>query len=466
MDLIYSRQEMEKICKIILNNCEKILRDNYGKVYKWSFGEEVPVKVIEGALYKIGNVKYKYPSLKKEDIFIIVSSSNGKEGMVFGFDGIYYKAGAFHEAQFEKYEDCISVDSFTDLGTDANYIFNTGAVNEMFAQIQSALHGDIPVKVKNYSQMESDYGKHIENPKIQEAFLRFLEKEEKKSNEAARHYWEEAFQLTDTDKKIKLLLLGVKEGDALSSQELGEMYIKGEEVPKDLKKAEEYLRFPAECGYSESMYFFGLICMQKGDKADCLDWLCKAAVKGDANAFMTLAKYAAEDTDKDLIEARLSVYFREVCENGQNDYKTNRFLGWCYMTGICCAQNLGLAKTYWKAGADQNDVRCKVYMDICGLNRNGETLQEKTAETASSDLESAEENFQGFGQEREAEENGVNRKAAASVILGVVSLRGVLWTAVLGLILGVRARKEQGGALALGGIILNTAVLLLFIFAL
>ena len=42
--------------------------------------------------------------------------------------------------------------------------------------------------------------------------------------------------LTDTDKKIKLLLLGVKEGDALSSQELGEMYIKGEEVPKDLKK--------------------------------------------------------------------------------------------------------------------------------------------------------------------------------------------------------------------------------------
>ncbi len=206
--------------------------------------------------------------------------------------------------------------------------------------------------------------------------------------------------------------------------------------------------------------------MQKGDKEDCLDWLCKAAVKGDGNAFMTLAKYAAEDTDKDLIEARLSVYFREVCENEQNDYKTNRFLGWCYMTGICCAQNFGLAKMYWKAGADQDDVRCKVYLDICGLNRNGEALQAKTAETASSDLESAEENVQGFGQEREAEENRVNGKAVAAVVLGVLSFRGVLWMAVLGLILGVRARKEQGGALALVGIILNTAVLMLFIFAL
>ncbi len=54
----------------------------------------------------------------------------------------------------------------------------------------------------------------------------------------------------------------------------------------------------------------------------------------------------------------------------------------------------------------------------------------------------------------------------AAVVLGVLSFRGVLWMAVLGLILGVRARKEQGGALALVGIILNTAVLMLFIFAL
>lgn len=138
MEQKYTQEQMKKIIAIILENCAKISAVNFCKVYKWMFGEETPVKVLNGALYTIGNVAYFRP--KRDDIIVIVSQGNGKAGMFFAINGIYYKNGFLSKAQYLDYEECCNVDSFLDLRSDDK--FSSNAIDDMFGQIQSVLNFD------------------------------------------------------------------------------------------------------------------------------------------------------------------------------------------------------------------------------------------------------------------------------------------------------------------------------------
>lgn len=448
---------MQRIIKVILDNCDKISKVNYCRAYKWMLGEEVPVKVLNGALYTIGAGKYIYPHLKKEDILIIVSTGSGKSGIVFALNGIYYKSGSFCGAYFKEYEECKNVHSCYELMTGPSDIFSEDALNDMFAQVQGAIHG-ISVTAKGKSSRPYNYGKYIDNKAVQEPFRQFLAQETKESNQKADHYWIEATDGNDISEKVRLLSQGISEGSALCSQELGKMYFAGDEVQKDLKKAEEYLWNAAECGLPNAMWAFGLICMDNDENMG-LNWMCRAAVKGDINACQTLAKYASQDAGRrEQIEARLSVYYQEICDKEERKGEENQFLGWCSAAGICCVQNFDLAEIYWIEGKEQGSIYCSALLDIYGFEQLDDEKSEKnTANDIKEDIwERVDENTQ-FKNDRG---NKKNKKAVASVIIGVMAYLGFWWFSIIGLIIGILAVKDQEGKLAIMGVVVNALALI------
>lgn len=133
----YSQYEMKQIFDIILAYCDKISQVSYCKAYKFALGEKVPIKLLNNVLSKIGQGKYVYPSLEKEQILVIVSEESGKVGMVFALNGVYYKAGAFRNTEYRNYEECHSVNSFYNLSMDSK--FSCELLDEMFFKIQVVL---------------------------------------------------------------------------------------------------------------------------------------------------------------------------------------------------------------------------------------------------------------------------------------------------------------------------------------
>lgn len=151
---------------------------------------------------------------------------------------------------------------------------------------------------------------------------------------------------SDLSEKMDSLIKGVQDGSMFCELELGKMYIRN-----DLIEAEKHLRKAAECRLVEAMYFLELVYVKIEDKVlEALDWLCKAAIKGDILSFRTLYKLSANYLVKTQIEDRLSVYFRDICDKSSTSGLENRVLGCCYYTGLCCVQNSDMSELMWIKG--------------------------------------------------------------------------------------------------------------------
>src|SRR6185369_3545456 len=92
----------------------------------------------------------------------------------------------------------------------------------------------------------------------------------------------------------RLCTKGAEQGDPDSLAELGEMYLVGDGIARDYKKAAELLRRSAEEGQSNAarllgiMYFNGDGVAQDPNQAR--DWLMRAADAGRRDAFLPLGK--------------------------------------------------------------------------------------------------------------------------------------------------------------------------------
>ena len=255
----YTKEEMYEIIAIIVKYCDKIPAVSYYQAYKWMFGDKLLQRTLDGALDKIGSGKYIYPPLEKEDIMILVCQENGKSGMVFTENGIFYRADFFWaQAEYKDYENCYSVNSFMDLANDLS--FSNDLVNAMFNEMQAVLKGARPMKEKEDASKaeEEQY-----NQKVREEFKRFLEAEEYDRNEEVdKIYWGKAEETQDINEKIKILTEGAEAGSAFCEQTLGELYFLGEKVEKDLVKAEKYLKKAVKYGWSSAMNYLGLFYIQ------------------------------------------------------------------------------------------------------------------------------------------------------------------------------------------------------------
>lgn len=240
---------------------------------------------------------------------------------------------------------------------------------------------------KDYSNIPFDYGKYIENKKIQEPFKRFLEQEEKISNNEANHYWIEANDISDSGEKIRLLLQGAKEGSAVCAQELGLIYLGNGSsnmevhgIQKNYKEAEKYLKYAAECGFNTAMGFLGLLYSQSDDDDifwESFNWLCKAVINGEISFYNNVAYYCQGANSKKAFETYFAVYFRDICDKENRTALENLFLGWCFFEGICCVQNLDFAEMYWEEAKEQGDYKVKIRCEMLleALNEIKRTLR-------------------------------------------------------------------------------------------
>lgn len=90
------------------------------------------------------------------------------------------------------------------------------------------------------------------------------------------------------------------DGNAVAQRLIGNCYIEGVAVAKDVGEAVKWYRKAAEQGDAEAQYLLG-ICYLKGngiksDKRESLKWLRRSANRGDENAIEALRKLDSENS--------------------------------------------------------------------------------------------------------------------------------------------------------------------------
>ncbi len=315
---------------------------------------------------------------------------------------------------------------------------------------------------------------------IQEMFRKLLHREEEKSNNDADEYWIKSEEESDDLAKAELLANGMAEGSALCAQELGKMCLEGRGISKDLENAKGCFDMAAACGLPIAMLHLGLLEIKEGNVRG-LDWICKSVIYGDVTAYQYLKNFISSEAElRQGVELRLSVYYEEVHDKKDASARENQFMGWCYATGICCAQDFEQAQARWIIGIGQESFGCQYLMKmykngefprVAPKNQNtgyqkGEIpeydeLVERLDEAGSlEELERQEEERERQEKEQEQAKRNANLKAILSIVIGLVAAGSLAGVSLIGLILGILALKDKKGALAVIGIVINAIVLL------
>ena len=144
----------------------------------------------------------------------------------------------------------------------------------------------------------------------------------------------------DKAKMLMWLKRAVAEGDepdALSV--LGQMYLNGDEVDKDVALAVEYLEMAADLGHPEAqtclgkLYTFGSEDVVQ-DVELGVEWLEEAEEQGNADAQATLGRHYHETEE---YEKSIS-YWEKAAEQGHPGAQFD--LGVCYINGFGVEQNV------------------------------------------------------------------------------------------------------------------------------
>lgn len=117
---LYSDDIMMLVIKAIMDECDKISAVNYCRSYKIGFGERVYEDMYNNVINKIGSGKFITKKLERGQTLVAVCISNGKEGLVFACDGVYYRK-VFSESEFKIYEEIKGIESFNGLVDDVMF---------------------------------------------------------------------------------------------------------------------------------------------------------------------------------------------------------------------------------------------------------------------------------------------------------------------------------------------------------
>ena len=170
----------------------------------------------------------------------------------------------------------------------------------------------------------------------------------------------------DKAKMLMWLKRAVAEGDepdALSV--LGQMYLNGDEVDKDVALAVEYLEMAADLGHPEAqtclgkLYTFGSEDVVQ-DVELGVEWLEEAEEQGNADAQATLGRHYHETED---YEKSIS-YWEKAAEQGHPGAQFG--LGVCYSNGFGVEQNVETSLDFLLEAAEGGDEQvCKALGALC-----------------------------------------------------------------------------------------------------
>ncbi len=157
-----------------------------------------------------------------------------------------------------------------------------------------------------------------------------------------------------------------------SAHSLAFMYLNGEGVPENQRKAVEYFQIAAECGIVQAQriisqeYISGDILPRDYEKAR--EWMEKAAIKGDPQAQLMLGRYYVSgfgfDSDQKAFE-----WFEKAAEQG--DAEAEYTLGGCYIYDIYVQQDARIANQWFERAAEKEHPKAMHELGVSYLTGRG-----------------------------------------------------------------------------------------------
>ncbi len=111
------------------------------------------------------------------------------------------------------------------------------------------------------------------------------------------------------EESIRWFEEAVEHGDMEAANRLGAFYVEGEAVPADDQLAMHYFKIAAEGGSLGGMANYGFALMIQGKKEEGLEWIEKAASKGNGAASDLLGTWALEGKNMEKDEEKAFHYF-------------------------------------------------------------------------------------------------------------------------------------------------------------
>ena len=163
------------------------------------------------------------------------------------------------------------------------------------------------------------------------------------------------------------------QGDGISQGLIGNMYLNGKGVTKDIDKAELWLLKSSEqnsAGADYSEYFLGkLYQYERNEIKEAIYWYEKSAKRGYMWAQSDLAEIYArgEELDKDFVKA-FDLYMKAA---NQGEVDSQASLGKIYLDGLGIEVDYKKAIYWLNKAIEQNDADSMYFMGLLYLNGSG-----------------------------------------------------------------------------------------------
>lgn len=178
--------------------------------------------------------------------------------------------------------------------------------------------------------------------------------------EADQKYWIVAKDTADLTQKLHLLKTGASCGGKLCQNELGEMYMNGRGVPKDMDKAADYFLKAAKSGQPAAMFWLSLIYVNHWDDEqhyfEALELLAESAKRCFIPAFEAIERNCNGYKEfKECIAPFIRPGFEEVMKKEEKDSTDYYFLGLCHVYGVICDKDEYKAREYIQRATDMGN---------------------------------------------------------------------------------------------------------------
>lgn len=162
-------------------------------------------------------------------------------------------------------------------------------------------------------------------------------------------------------------------GDAAAQYKLGDMYLRGEGVPKDYGEAEKWYRQAAEQGNADAQHNLATM-YRKGDGvlqdyAEAIRWYRKAAEQGLASSQYNLGWMYSNGVGVAKDEAEAIKWYRKAAEQGDTDAQCS--LGVAYTTGQGVPQNDAEAIRWFHKAAERGNATAQHNLEVMNSKDQG-----------------------------------------------------------------------------------------------
>lgn len=152
-----------------------------------------------------------------------------------------------------------------------------------------------------------------------------------------------------------------KEKNPKAMHSLALLYIKGDGVKKDIKKAHKLLKDATYLGNNESLYILGKLYLSKKssyhNKIKAYNSFVEAANKGHAKAQTMVGKFFLHGVAVDKDYEKSIYYFIQASK--QKEYSANCYIAYMYASGSGVFPNFGRAHVFAKEEYKKGNKFCK-----------------------------------------------------------------------------------------------------------